>query len=57
MHIDNNAGINLHHLLPLRSNDVSVVLFARLFASCLAPSLPMQLPANHMHDLFTVWMT
>ena len=36
----------LHYRAPLRSNDISVVLFSRLFASCLAPSSRMRFPAT-----------
>ena len=32
-HRRTHAGVILNHRVPLRSNDVSVVLFARLFAS------------------------
>ena len=45
-----------HTTPPKRSNNVSVVLFSKLFASCLAPSSPMPFPAKHMHERLAVWM-
>ena len=57
IHMRTNAGIALHHRVPLRSNAVRVVLFSRLFASSLAPSSPMPLPAKRMHDCFSVNVT